>query len=184
MAATEGADFVSRRDRRPRQRTAQTVVRTHLALITGISNEGRTISVHHEIELVRAAPLDEVVDLRRDLDEPLDRYRHKVSHLRSELRTGPFDEHIEAELDAVWRAEVDPAIAEIRRAMADHGLIREILRSLGGNLSDFVKGGWLPACRADGLLRQHPGPQHRRHHRPRWRVGRCPHRRRGAAQPP
>lgn len=29
--------------------------------------------------------------------------------------------------------------------MADHGLVREILRDLGINLPDFAKGGWLPA---------------------------------------
>lgn len=91
------------------------------------------------------AALDEVVELRRDLDEPLGRYRRKVSDLRSELRTGPFDQHIEAEVDAVWRSDVGPAIVEIRQAMADHGLVREVLRSLSGNVSDFVKGGWLPA---------------------------------------
>ena len=91
------------------------------------------------------AALDEVVELRRDLDEPLGRYRRKVSDLRSELRTGPFDQHIEAEVDAVWRSEVGPAIVEIRQAMADHGLVREILRSLSGNVSDFVKGVGLPA---------------------------------------
>lgn len=92
-----------------------------------------------------AAPMDEVLDLRRDLDEPLGRYRRKVSHLRGELRTGPFNDHIEAEIDSVWRTEVSPAVAEIRQAMADHGLVRELLRALGGDLSDFVKGGWLPA---------------------------------------
>lgn len=63
-------------------------------------------------------PLDEVLDLRRDLDEPLGRYRRKVSRLRGDLRTGPFDQHIEAEVDAIWRNEVDPAIVEIRQAMA------------------------------------------------------------------
>ena len=33
----------------------------------------------------------------------------------------------------------------IRQAMADHGLIRELIRAFGGDLSDFVKGSWLPA---------------------------------------
>lgn len=92
-----------------------------------------------------AAPMDEVIDLRRDLDEPLSRYRRKVSHLRGELRTGPFDQHIQAEIDAIWRTEIDPAVGEIRQAMADHGLVRETVRAFGGDLSDFVKGGWLPA---------------------------------------
>lgn len=91
------------------------------------------------------APMDEVLDLRQDLDEPLGRYRRKVSQLRSELRTGPFDQHIQAEVDAVWRAEIAPAIGEVRQAMADHGLVRETVRALGANLSDFSIGTWLPA---------------------------------------
>jgi hypothetical protein len=91
------------------------------------------------------APMDELLDLRGDLDEPLSRYRRKVSHLRGELRTEPFDEHIEAEVDALWRTEVDPALKEIRQAMADHGLVRELIRTVGGDLSNFAKGGWLPA---------------------------------------
>lgn len=91
-----------------------------------------------------SAPLDEIVDLRRDLNEPLSRYRRMVSHLRGDLQTGPFDQDIEAEIDSVWRNEVDPAVIEIRQAMAEHGLVREIVRSMSGNLGDFVKGGWLP----------------------------------------
>lgn len=57
---TQRVSVVSRGDRKPRQprkRTAETVVRTHLAIITGIANEGRTISVHHENELVKASLL-------------------------------------------------------------------------------------------------------------------------------
>jgi hypothetical protein len=91
------------------------------------------------------APMDELLDLRRDLDEPLGRYRRKVSHLRGELRTGPFDEHIDAEIEAVWRTEVDPALKEIRQAMADHGLVREQLEAFGADLSEFVNGSWLRA---------------------------------------
>jgi hypothetical protein len=91
------------------------------------------------------APMDELLDLRRDLGEPLGCYRRQVSRLRGELRTEPFDEHIEAEIDAVWRADVNPAIGEIRLAMADHGLVREILRAFGDDLSSFVDGTWLRA---------------------------------------
>jgi hypothetical protein len=89
--------------------------------------------------------MDELLDLRRDLDELLVRYRRRVAELRGHLRTEPFDEHTEAEIDAVWRSEVNPDLVEIRQAMADHGLVRELLRALGGDLSNFVKGIGLPA---------------------------------------
>jgi hypothetical protein len=79
------------------------------------------------------------------MDLMLMRYRRKVSHLRGELQTRPFDQHIEAEVDSVWPNEIDPAIVEMRQAMADHGLVREILRSISGILGDFVTGIGLPA---------------------------------------
>lgn len=93
-----------------------------------------------------AAPVDEVIDLRRDLEEPLGRYRRKVAELRGLLLAGPFDPNISAEVDSVWRLEVDPMIADLREAMAEHGLIREFLRSIGESPADFAKGVLLPTA--------------------------------------
>jgi hypothetical protein len=90
-------------------------------------------------------PMDELIDLRVDLDEPLGRYRRKVSDLRGKLQTGPFDEHIGAEIDAIWRTEVNPALSDIRQAMADHRFARELLRGVVDDLSKFVKGDIVPA---------------------------------------
>lgn len=85
------------------------------------------------------------MELRQDLDDPLDRYRRKVAHLRGQLQTTPFSEHVQAEVDAVWRTEVGPTINDIRTAMADHSLVREVVRSLGRNVGDIAKG-WAPAA--------------------------------------
>jgi hypothetical protein len=45
----------------------------------------------------------------------------------------------------VWRAEVKPALNEIRQAMADHRFARELLRGVVDDLSKFVKGDMVPA---------------------------------------
>ena len=92
-----------------------------------------------------SVPLKEAMELRQDLDDPLDRYRRKVAHLRGQLQTTPFSEHVQAEVDAVWRTEVGPTINDIRTAMADHSLVREVVRSLGRNVGDIAKG-WAPAA--------------------------------------
>lgn len=97
-----------------------------------------------------SVPLAEVHDLRQDLDEPLSRYRRRVAQLRGELRGTPFDKEVDAEVNAVWRHEVDPAIADIREAMAEHALVREIVRSLRHNVGDVVKG-WAPVGLGVGL---------------------------------
>ncbi len=53
--------ILTRRSRRPprreRRRTAQTVVGTHLAVITAIANNGQTINFQHEVDLVKASVL-------------------------------------------------------------------------------------------------------------------------------
>lgn len=90
-----------------------------------------------------SVPLVEVLELRRDLEEPLARYRRRVAQLRGEMRGTPFDQHVEAEVNAAWRTEVDPAIADIREAMADHSLVREIVRSFRRSAGDVLRG-WAP----------------------------------------
>jgi hypothetical protein len=113
-----------------------------------ISNAGEAVLGTGFLERLPAfpgAPMDELLKLRRDLEELLVRYRRKVSDLRSELQTSPFDEHVNAEVDSIWRSDVAPEIAEIRQAMADHGFVREFLKALGADVSNLVKGGNLPA---------------------------------------
>jgi hypothetical protein len=60
MASTDG-DLVTRRDRKPPRRerrpTAQTVVGTHLAVITAPGNDGQTIDLQQEVDLVKASVL-------------------------------------------------------------------------------------------------------------------------------
>lgn len=93
-------------------------------------------------------PLDEIIDLRRDLDGPLVHYRTKVADLRGHLQTGPLDRHIDAEIESIWRQTVEPALTDIRAAMAGHGLVRDLIKRASGNLGDFAKGTWLPAALA------------------------------------
>ncbi len=73
------------------------------------------------------APMDELLDLRRDLLDALVRYRGAVYRLARDVPTGGED--VEAFVDALWEGEVQPAVLEIRERMADHGLVREIARS-------------------------------------------------------
>lgn len=86
------------------------------------------------------AEMAEVLQVRSELEAPLGRYRRKVADLRGHLLTGPFDEHADAEVHGIWRSEVDPAVTEIRQAMADHTLSKELLRQAGQDLAQFVGG--------------------------------------------
>lgn len=86
------------------------------------------------------ATMAQVLEVREELEDPLTKYRRKVTDLRSHLLTGPFDAHADAEVHGIWRSEVDPAVSEIRQAMADHTLSKELLREAGQDLAQFVGG--------------------------------------------
>lgn len=86
----------------------------------------------------RQAPIDELLDLRSDLRDPLVRYRAAVARLAALVTTPPFDIEIQAEVDDLRLAHVEPAMVEIREAMAEHTLVREIARIIGSDLKSLV----------------------------------------------
>lgn len=77
---------------------------------------------------LNVAPMNELLDLRRDLDGSLTRYRSGVANLTARLSTGPFDAEAEEAVDHIFGAVVVPAVDEIREEMSAHGLVRDIAR--------------------------------------------------------
>ena len=76
------------------------------------------------------APLDEILDLRYDLAGPLGRYRAAVVRLSDRLHAGPFDEELSAEMDDLWATDVRPALDDMGEGMHQHGLVKEIARTV------------------------------------------------------
>lgn len=71
-------------------------------------------------------PMDEVLDLRRSLRKPLVRFRSATASMSQEFSSRPIDEDFGAEVEDAWRRQVEPALAEIRESLAEHGLLREV----------------------------------------------------------
>jgi hypothetical protein len=86
------------------------------------------------------APLDELLDLRTDLQDPLTRYRSAVVRLahESNLKIGPDSA---SRIDDLWLHEVEPAILSIKEQMHDHGLVRELAASVGADIQTFLAKG-------------------------------------------
>lgn len=84
------------------------------------------------------APMDELLDLRRDLGDPLGRYRRAVYRLSQDMRTIGTD--ADERVQMIWEGEVEPTIAEIRDLMADHGVFREIARSMAQDVKTVITG--------------------------------------------
>lgn len=107
------------------------------ALETGAALTPSPHALHRGAEVASAASfmgylpyfpdlaMDEILDLRKSLSKPLVRFRGALSKLGREFESRPIDEAFEAEVEDAWRTQVAPALAEIREALAEHGLLSE-----------------------------------------------------------
>ncbi len=86
-------------------------------------------------------PLDELLDLRLDLQGPLTRYRALTVRLAEQLAYRAFDAESHAELDDLWTSSVAPALAEIEESLAEHGLVREVLRATRTDFRTLLREG-------------------------------------------
>lgn len=87
------------------------------------------------------APIGELLDLRRDLERPLVRYRAAVARLADRLAYHPFSRESVAEIDDLWTREVAPALVEIEEGFVEHGLVREVARTIGADLKRLIREG-------------------------------------------
>ncbi|WP_156409861.1 hypothetical protein [Nocardioides sp. Soil796] len=86
------------------------------------------------------AKMDELLDMRRELALPLARYRGAVSRFSKEMPQ-VVGEDLDFEVEQLWIETVKPVLLGLEDELADHGLVREIARSLDvQNIRDF--GAW------------------------------------------
>lgn len=83
-------------------------------------------------------PLDELIDMRNDLTEPLTRYRREVDDLSRTIANGPLNDDIRDEIGDLYENQVAPALDDLREQYAEHGLAREAARGLLMDVKAFV----------------------------------------------
>lgn len=70
------------------------------------------------LPLLERATFDEIVDIRRELEGPLVRFRAAIQTFSESIEAAPWDADFAADAEAVFVREVAPAVAEIAEAMA------------------------------------------------------------------
>lgn len=85
------------------------------------------------------AQMDELLDLRDDIADPLRRYRAATISLSDGL--DPTQTDTEQRIDDIWSAKVEPALIEIDQTLADHGLVRSLARDAALDVRDFLFSG-------------------------------------------
>jgi hypothetical protein len=74
------------------------------------------------------ARMDEILDVRRELNASLVRFRSAVAGMAREMQETPLDDGFKREASALYRERVAPAILEIHEIEKERGLFRQIAR--------------------------------------------------------
>ena len=100
----------------------------------GVTETGRSRSRHGGLasDLLRRLPMfddasvDEVLDIRRELDGPLVKFRGEVSKFSDGMRTQGWDEEFASDTQDVFVREVDPAVQELEEMIQNNRFLAEL----------------------------------------------------------
>lgn len=86
------------------------------------------------------ASVQQVLEVRRGLAEPLSAYRSGVTRVSEQIRSGAFGAGLEGEISDLWRDEVAPAVARLRAELSGTRLVRESAINLGVDAKTLLSG--------------------------------------------
>lgn len=89
-------------------------------------HSGVAANVLERLPLFEEATVDEILDIRRELEDPLMRFRRAIGGLSDQIKTAPWNEDFVGDVQDLFMREVEPAVLSIREAI-DANRIREHL---------------------------------------------------------
>ena len=102
-----------------------------------ITHAGFSDNIVQRLPSFDQAPVDEILDIRKELNPSISRFRSKMISYSDTLQTMPWDKDFESECSILYYQEVAPAITEIDELSKDNSF----LKNLGGKLimdKDFM----------------------------------------------
>lgn len=78
------------------------------------------------LPLFENATVKEILDIRRELENPLVRFRGAVIGFSEEIRAAAWDSDFASDADMVFRKEVEPAVLELEEDVKSNGDLNEL----------------------------------------------------------
>lgn len=102
----------------------------HLPAASEAAVAGRLIG---SLDAFPEASMDVVLDARDKLREPLVRFRAALTRLAREMQAAPTDKNWTAEVAALYRDQVQPALLDLEELARESGLLKLMLREVAGS---------------------------------------------------
>jgi hypothetical protein len=85
-----------------------------------------------------AATLTEILDIRRELENPLKRFRKAMLDYSDRISCAPWEEAFNAEADRVFIREIEPAVLELEEAVKSKPYLQALAGRYFKNRKDFI----------------------------------------------
>lgn len=96
------------------------------------------------------ATISEILDIRGELTKPLSRFRGAVAELARKVESAAHDDDFGAEVQLLYEAEVEPALAELGELVGSNSYLRQLTNAGYGSVDKMVGGGSILAL---GLMK-------------------------------
>ncbi|MCZ4589598.1 hypothetical protein O4328_39200 [Rhodococcus opacus] len=74
------------------------------------------------------ANMSEILDIRQELRDPLQRFRQGVRQITKDIDTAPEDPQFAHDIEEAWTYTVSPALVEIENAIEENTSLRDLVR--------------------------------------------------------
>lgn len=118
-----------------------------------ITHAGVSDNIIHRLPSFDLASVDEILDIRKELQDPLIRFRAKMLEYSDSIQVMPWDKDFVPECSILYEKEIAPAILEIEERTKENGFIRNLAKNMITD-GDFLKsaGGLMVGVAAAGVI--------------------------------
>lgn len=98
------------------------------AAVSRAKESGLASDVLARLPLFERATVREILDIRRELERPLKRFRSAIIKFSSGVQSASWDEDFVSDADQVFRREVEPAVQDIEEEIRANSFIADLGR--------------------------------------------------------
>lgn len=120
-----------------------------------ITHAGVSDNLLQRLPSFDTASVDEIIDIRNELNDPLIRFRSKLITYSENIQSLPWDDDFEYECSTLYTQEIAPAVLEIDELTQENSFVKnlfgkviadgEFLKSAGGLIIGVAAAGVIPS---------------------------------------
>lgn len=105
-------------------------IKPHKISLNRAKQVGLSSNLLQRLPLFDDAPMNEIIDIRRELAQPLRRFRAAIITFSRDVESAAWDAEFRQEAEQVFREHVEPAVLDLEAACQSNKLLRSLIPSI------------------------------------------------------